>query len=316
MKRVQQLLAMAVLLLTAINSQSELASEVLLKQYLEKMKRTPPEQFEQAMSEPMSPVPILGGIYYVGSTAVSSFIIDTGKGLILVDAGTPMMFDGIKKNIEKLGYRLSDIKYIISSHAHWDHVGGLANMQKQSGAKVVALGLDAESIASGKDTSAVSFLGLNWDPVPVDRVIEDGGRFSLGEITMQAHETPGHTKGCTTWTTKVSDGGKDYKVLFLGGSSVNAGVKLLNNPQYPDIVEDYKTTFSVLSKLSPDVFLAQHPFLFNLSGKVAQRQDGVTGNPFVDPDEWTMFIQNDELKFLRQLEAEWRGVTQTATPQH
>nr|WP_255558534.1 subclass B3 metallo-beta-lactamase [Zhongshania aquimaris] len=257
----------------------------------------------------MDPVHIIGGIYYIGSTTVSSFVINTGEGLVLVDAGTPMMFDAIKHNIESLGFQLSDIKYIISSHAHWDHVGGLANMQKQTAAKVVALGLDAESIASGKDTSAVSFLGLNWDPVPIDRVIKDRDSFTLGDVTIHAYDTPGHTKGCTTWTTTIREGEKDYKVAFLGGTSVNAGVKLLNNPLYPNIAEDYKKTFAVLASLSPDVYLAQHPFFFNLSGKLEQRKANPAVNPFVDPDEWTMFIQNDELKFLRQLDDEWRALS-------
>ena len=131
----------------------------------------------------------------------------------------------------------------------------------------------------------------------------------LGDVTIHAYDTPGHTKGCTTWTTTIREGEKDYKVAFLGGTSVNAGVKLLNNPLYPNIAEDYKKTFAVLASLSPDVYLAQHPFFFNLSGKLEQRKANPAVNPFVDPDEWTMFIQNDELKFLRQLDDEWRALS-------
>ena len=309
MKTVKQIFVAAIVFAFAIACFAELPSDVLLAKYKEKIKHTPKERFEHALSEPMDPVHIIGGIYYIGSTTVSSFVINTGEGLVLVDAGTPMMFDAIKHNIESLGFQLSDIKYIISSHAHWDHVGGLANMQKQTAAKVVALGLDAESSASGKDTSAVSFLGLNWDPVPIDRVIKDRDSFTLGDVTIHAYDTPGHTKGCTTWTTTIREGEKDYKVAFLGGTSVNAGVKLLNNPLYPNIAEDYKKTFAVLASLSPDVYLAQHPFFFNLSGKLEQRKANPAVNPFVDPDEWTMFIQNDELKFLRQLDDEWRALS-------
>lgn len=309
------LIAFAILLpvLAAAGASAELRSDVLLKQYKEKIKNTPKDQYEQAMSEASPPVHIIGGIYYVGSTAVSSFVISTDAGLILVDAGTPMMFDVIKRNVEALGFSLTDIKYIVSSHAHWDHVGGIAEMKKRTGAKVVALGLDAESIATGKDISAVSFLGLHWKGTPVDYLIKDQESFSLGGVTLQAHETPGHTKGCTTWTTTINHKGKPHKVLFLGGTSVNAGVKLLNNPLYPGIVEDYKKTFSVLRQMSPDVFLAQHPFFFDLPGKVEALMKNPATNPFINPSEWVMFIQNDELKFLRQLEDEQRRAL-SATP--
>ena len=152
-------------------------------------------------SQPVEPYRVIGNIYYVGAVNISSHIIVTPQGLILVDTGTEQMLPGIRSNIEKLGYRLRDVKIILSSHAHWDHVEGHAAMKELTGAQVMALGEDAAAIASGIDSSAAGAQG--WKPTQVDRVLKDGDTVTLGGVTLQAHLTPGHTKGCTTWTTTV-----------------------------------------------------------------------------------------------------------------
>ena len=253
-------------------------------------------------SRRFEPFRVIGNIYYVGATAVSSHIIETDDGLILLDTGTREMSAGILANIRQLGFRPEDIKIILSSHAHWDHVEGHADMQKQTGARVMALGDDATAITSGIDNSAAD--APDWEPVSVDRILKDGDTVTLGGITMRAHLTPGHTKGCTTWTMTVQEGGREHLVIFVGGTSINRGVHLLGNIRHPGIEGDYARTFHTLRKIRASVFLAQHPFLHNMAGKRELMIAGPAENPFIDPDGYQRFVRAEEAKFVAQLQRE------------
>ena len=261
-----------------------------------------PNPLRGEASQPVEPYKVIGNIYYVGAVNISSHIIVTPEGLILLDTGTQEMLPGIRTNLEKLGYTLQDVKIILSSHAHWDHVEGHAAIKELSGATVMAVGEDAAAISSGIDSSAAGAQG--WNPTEVGRVLEDGDKVTLGGVTMQAHWTPGHTKGCTAWTTTVEEDGKSYSVVFVGGTGINRGVKLLNNKRHPSIVEDYARTFRVLKDLPADVFLAQHPSMYGMEEKLKQLKAGATANPFVDPEEYQRFLGEEEGKYLKQLEEE------------
>jgi metallo-beta-lactamase class B len=173
-----------------------------------------------------------------------------------------------------------DIKIILSSHAHFDHVEGHAEMQRLTGATVMAIGEDAAALSAGRATRARR---PGWKPVKVGRVLPDGDTVTLGDVTLTAHLTAGHTKGCTTWTTTVVDGGKPLRVVFVGGTSINAGVRLLDNARHASIVADYQRTFNVLKELPADIFLAQHPSMFGMEQKVARVNAG-GGNPFIDQE--------------------------------
>ena len=245
---------------------------------------------------------VIGNIYYVGATDVSSHVIATPAGLILLDTGTTQMLPMIRANVEKLGFRMQDIKIILSSHAHWDHVEGHAAMQALTGAQVMAVGEDAAAIASGVDSSAIAARG--WKPVKVDRVLKDGETVTLGNVTMRAHLTPGHTKGCTTWTMTVQDGGKSYPVVFVGGISINEGVKLVGNTRHPSIIEDYARTFRVLKELKADVFLAQHPAIYGMAEKVQRLKANASSNPFIDPQGYQRAVNDAESRYLKQLAEE------------
>ena len=261
-----------------------------------------PNPLRGEASQPVEPYKVIGNIYYVGAVNISSHIIVTPEGLILLDTGTQEMLPGIRTNLAKLGYTLQDVKIILSSHAHWDHVEGHAAIKELSGATVMAVGEDAAAISSGIDSSAAGAQG--WNPTEVGRVLEDGDKVTLGGVTMQAHWTPGHTKGCTAWTTTVEENGKSYSVVFVGGTGINRGVKLLNNKRHPSIVEDYARTFRVLKDLPADVFLAQHPSMYGMAEKLKQLKAGATANPFVDPEEYQRFLVEEEGKYLKQLEEE------------
>jgi metallo-beta-lactamase class B len=261
-----------------------------------------PDPLRGPGSQPVEPYRVIGNIYYVGAVNISAHIIVTPQGLILIDTGTVQMLPGLRANIEKLGHRLQDVKIILSSHAHWDHVENHAAMKELTGAQVMALGEDATAISTGIDSSALA--GEGWKPVKVDRVLQDGDTVALGGVTLRAYLTPGHTKGCTTWTTTVRENDKSYLVVFIGGISINQGVKLLGNTRYPRIVEDYARTFRILKELKPDIFLAQHPEIYGMADKVTRLGPGSRENPFIDPEGYRRVVTEAEGRYLAQLRQE------------
>ena len=211
----------------------------------------------QAVSEAAEPFRVIGNIYYVGGQ-YGSYLITTPEGHILHDTGSAEMHPLIVSNVEKLGFNLRDIRIMISSHAHWDHVEGHAAMKRVTGAQVVALGGDAVALESGQDNSAIG--ARNFEPVPVDRVIEDGDTVTLGGVTLRALWTGGHTQGATMWMTTVQSDGNTYSVAFRGGEIPNSGAQLFNNPRHPTVVADTQRTLQRLKELEPpDVFLHNHP---------------------------------------------------------
>jgi metallo-beta-lactamase class B len=258
-----------------------------------------------AGSRRVEPYRVIGNIFYVGAEGISAHIIVTPQGLILLDTGTREMIPGLRANIEKLGHKLTDVKIILSSHAHWDHVEGHAAMKDLTGAQVMALGEDAAAIASGKDNSALGAEG--WPPTRVDRTLKDGDTVTLGGVTLTAHLTPGHTKGCTTWTTTVQENEKSYNVVFIGALSINEGVKLIGNQRHPGIADDYARTFRVLKGLKPDVFLAQHPAIYGMEEKLKRLKAGAPQNPFIDPDGYRRVVADAEAAYLKQLGREKAG---------
>lgn len=252
-------------------------------------------------TEPFEPFKIVGNLYFVGTRGVSSYLLTSPEGHILIDTGVEEGVPLVRRNIEKLGFKITDIKIILSSHAHFDHVGGHAEMQRITGATAMAVGEDAVSLSSGSDISALS--GPGWKRVAVGRVLRDGEDVTLGGVTLKANLTPGHTKGCTTWTTTIRDGGRSYRVVFVGGTSINQGVRLVGNTRHPTIIPDYARTFRVLKELNADIFLAQHPNMFDMEAKVARLKAGDT-NAFVDPQGYRAFVAEQEKNYQTQLQRE------------
>jgi metallo-beta-lactamase class B len=257
-------------------------------------------QLDPTWLEPVEPFQIADGLWYVGSRGISSFLLTGPEGHVLLDTGLAQNVPLVKASIEKAGFQPGDVKILLASHAHFDHVAGHAEMARLTGASVVALGEDARALASGTDLSALD--GPDWTPVPVTRVIADGDVVELGPIRLTAHHTPGHTQGCTTWTTTVEDGGESRAVVLIGGTSVNPGVKLLTNARHPTIAQDYARTFEVLKKLPVQIFLAQHPAMFGMDEKRARLGSGA--NPFVDPEGYLRFVDGQEKAYRERLETE------------
>jgi metallo-beta-lactamase class B len=250
-------------------------------------------------NQPIKPFRIIGNIYYVGAAGVTSFLITTAQGHILVDGGLPETAPLIEKNIAALGFRIQDVKFLLNSHAHYDHCGGLAELKRLSGAQMVASRADAEVLESGGRVSFEGWKNSGFPAIKVDRLVADDETITLGDVSLTAVLTPGHTKGCTTWTMPVTESGKTYHAVFYCSTSV-PGYRLVDNSRYPQIVSDYKHSFAKLRQLPCDVFLAPHADFFRLDEKRARMGNG-GANPFVDPAEFRAFVDRSEQDFESEL---------------
>lgn len=255
---------------------------------------------------PVKPFRIIGNIHYVGATGISSFLITTPQGHILIDTGFETTVPRIRDSMRSLGFRLEDIKIILNSHAHLDHAGGHALMKELTGAKIMMSEADAALLASGgtNDFTPYSNEMRAYRPVKADRLLHDGEQVTLGSVTLTCHLTPGHTKGCTTWTMDVTEAGEVQHVLFFGSTSLLSGIPLLDNSRYPAIVEDYRQSFRKLKATPCDVFLAPHTGFFGLAEKSGRLEKGEKPNPFIDRDIYRKFIETSERAFLAELERE------------
>lgn len=258
----------------------------------------------QDWSLPFEPRKIIGNIYYVGSNQISSFLIVTPAGHILLDTGHIKMLPHVESNIEKLGFKTQDVKILLNSHSHFDHCGGFAEFKRQTGATVIASKLDGEAMMRGGKEDFYWGDDLAYEPVKPDRIISDGEQIDLGGVNLTAHLTPGHTKGCTSWSMRTHDAGKNYEVLFVCGLTASL-YKLTNNDHYPNIVEDVRSTLRRLRGMRADVMLAPHGFYFDLEGKASRQKAGVP-NPFVDPGELGRHVSEMEQDFEQALQAQER----------
>jgi len=257
-------------------------------------------------NELVKPFRIISNIYYVGFSNNTSYLITTPQGHILLDTTFESAVPQIRENIEQLGFHLKDIKILINAHAHLDHVEGLAAMKELTGAKVLVMAEDADAIADGGKSAPNNRDGRElWKPVRTDQILHDGEEVRLGGVTMVAHLTAGHTKGCTTWSTVVEENGRQYNVVFICSMGAER-VSLIGNAKYPTIAEDYARSFNVLRGLPCDVFLVSHAEMFNLGEKIKRMAQGAGPNPFIDPEGYRDFIVKyeglfqDELKKQRE----------------
>ena len=258
---------------------------------------------------PVPPQHLVGNIYYVGASGVSSFLITTPEGHILLDTGFEDTVPLIQRSIEQLGFKWTDIRIILSSHAHIDHTGGHALMKKLTGARVFASAGDAAVLESGGAADFLPFPPdtIRYAPVTVDRTVADGEQVTLGGVTLTAHLTPGHTRGATTWTMEVADEGRVLHVVFFSSTTLNPGTRLLRGASYSGIIADYEQTFARLKALPCDIFFAPHGGQFAMADKFARIDRGGGPNPFIDPDGWRALLVTVEKAFRDQLAAEQAG---------
>jgi metallo-beta-lactamase class B len=254
---------------------------------------------------PQRPYRVAGDLHYVGSAGLSAFLITTPEGHILIDGGLPANAGQIVQNIRRLGYKPSDVKVLLNTHAHFDHSGGLAELKRVTGAKLAAMEGDRIALETGKYPGSEDVAVFDFTPVKVDRVLRDGDTVALGGTVLTARLTPGHSAGCTSWEIPVVDAGAKRTALLHCSSSVAAN-RLAPREQYPGIVADYERTFQRLKALKADIFLAPHAEQFGMAGKLARVRQGAT-NPFVDPGELSRFAARSEADFRAEL-AKQKGV--------
>jgi metallo-beta-lactamase class B len=261
---------------------------------------------------------VAGNLYYVGSKGLASYLVVTPAGNILINSDMEANLPLIRASIEGLGFKFSDTKILLISHAHFDHDAGSAKIKELTGASYMVMDGDVPVVESGgkADFQYGNRAEFLYPPAKVDRALHDGDEVKLGGAVLVAHLTPGHTKGCTTWTMKVSEGGKTYNVVIVGSPNVNPGYKLVRNDAYPQIAKDYQRMFDVLKALPCDIFLGAHGGYFGLEEKYAHREGSgrrpkaapTSGeeknggaNPFVDPDGYRKFVAEKEKEFRTEL---------------
>jgi len=245
--------------------------------------------------EPFPPHRIADQLYYVGSKGLASYLITTSKGHILINSSFERTVPIIRGNVEKLGFKFTDIKILLASHAHSDHVAGHALIKELTGARVEVMLGDAQVIASGGKGQYLYREG--WKPCAVDRVLKEGDTVTLGDATLTARHTPGHTRGCTTWTMQAADGGQLRNVVIIGSPNVNAGYQLITNRDYPEIADDFARTFRLLKSLSCDIFLGAHGNYYGMEAKYARLQKEPKTSPFVDPEGYRAYVENRHKAF-------------------
>jgi metallo-beta-lactamase class B len=258
-----------------------------------------------ADNQPTTPYRIADNLYYVGASDIAVYLVTTPAGSILIDAGYKETPPIIKANIATLGLKVEDIKIILNTQAHYDHSAGLAEMKALTHAQMVASEGDAPLLEAGGHGDYLFGDRYPFPPVKVDRRIKDGDEVKLGGTVLTARVTPGHTKGCTTWTMDVRDRGKVLKMVLVGGTSINPGTKVSGMPTYPTITRDFSYTFETLKAMPCDIFLGAHRAYYGGAEKAKRLLANPDGpNPFVDPEGYKRFVDSVEKRFREQLAAE------------
>jgi metallo-beta-lactamase class B len=241
------------------------------------------EDWRVAWNRPVEPFRVVGNVYYVGVANVTSILIATPQGHILLDGGFPESAPLIAAAIAKLGFRIEDVKVLLSSHAHADHAGGLAELKRLSGARLYAGAADVPLLAVGGKGDFRWGDSLLFPPVVADVAVDDGATVELGGMTLVAHHTPGHTRGNLTWTLRVQDGGRMLDIVIAGSMSAPGYTLVGAGQSYPGIDADYAKSLAMLKALPCDVFLTLHGHEFGLEAKRQRFAAGEAANPFVDP---------------------------------
>ncbi len=249
--------------------------------------------------EPFPAHKVVGNTYYVGSKDLATYLITTADGHILINSGFERTVPLIQKAVESLGFKMTDVKILLCSHAHSDHVAGHAKLQKLTGARVFVMKGDDEVIASGGKGQYL-YAKDRWDACKVDRILRDRDEVTLGGVTLTARLTPGHTRGCTTWTWQAEEGGKKHNVVVIGSPNVNPRFDLVTNKEYPEIADDFAQTFKVLKALPCDVFLGAHGGYYGMVEKHARIKKG-GANPFIDPKGYREYVALKERAFRKTL---------------
>jgi metallo-beta-lactamase class B len=253
--------------------------------------------------EPAEPAKIVGPIYFVGTKGLGVFLFTTSEGHILTNTGMPSSGPMIVESVRKLGFRPEDIKLMINGHAHIDHAGAFAFLKQQFSAQLAVMKDDVEAMESGDKNDFKYANDFVYPPVKVDRILRDGDTIKMGDVLLTAYHTPGHTRGATTWISNITVDGKAYVVAFPDGAGFNPGYRLVKNPSYPGIAEDYRRTHHFLETLKPDIWLAQHNEYYDFESK-RQRAQTEGMKAWIDPEGYRRFIAGKKRDFEDEVDEE------------
>jgi metallo-beta-lactamase class B len=256
-------------------------------------------------TQPFPPFKLIGNVYWVGTYDLSTYLITTDAGHILINTGFVETVPEIQKGVEQLGFDFDEVEILTATHAHFDHVAGLAELKRLTGARLMMSEADAALLEDGgkSDFRFGDDPDTNFEPVRVDRRLQDQDTIALGGVTVTAHHHPGHTKGATSFTLTVREAGRDYRVVIANMGSINPGVTVNGMPSYPAIGDDYARTFAAQKALPVDVFLASHAAQFGLHEKY-KPGDAYDPNRFVDPDGYRAAVERLERTYVEQLARE------------
>jgi metallo-beta-lactamase class B len=259
---------------------------------------------------PIAPFRIADNLYYVGSKDLASYLVVTPAGDILINSSLTTSPPLIENSIRQLGFHLRDVKILVISHAHFDHDAGSAELLRDTGAKYMVMDADVPVVQSGgrKD---FAYPEDHYPPAQVNRILHDGDQVRLGNATLVAHKTPGHTRGCTTWTMQTTLDGKPRNVVIVGSWNVNSGFRLTNRPghpaSYPGIAADYAHTFAVLKSLPCDIFLGAHGSYFNMLAKLGRMKSGAGESVWIDPVGYQAAVSERQTAFEAELKRQQAG---------
>jgi metallo-beta-lactamase class B len=250
---------------------------------------------DSTWTQPVEPFRIAPGIYYVGTKGLAAYLVTSKQGAILIDGTVEENAPLIERNIERVGVPLQTVKWIVSDHAHYDHVGAVARIKRDTGARFAASAGDTQALRRGLPRGDTDYPATAFAPIAIDRVVADGQSIAVGDAVLTAHLTPGHTPGCTSWSTTVRDGGRHLDVLFLCSITV-AGNLLVGNRAYPAIAEDFEKTFAKLAAMKADIVLTSHPGAADVLGREARVKAG-DGKAFVDSTALPSIVAQAKVDF-------------------
>src|SRR5262245_428367 len=255
--------------------------------------------------QPFPAFKLIGNVYWVGTYDLSTYLITTDAGHILINSGFEDTVPLIVQGVEQLGFKMSDVKILLATHAHGDHVAGLAELKRLTDAEMWMSEADAALLEDGgaSDFRFGDGRTPNFPAVRVDRLLQDKDTIELGGVTLTAHHHPGHTKGATSFAFTVREGGRDYRVVIANMGSINPGVTVSGMPKYPTIADDYARTFAAQKALPVDVFLASHASQFGMHDKY-KPGDAYEPSRFVDPQGYLAAVERLEGIYREQLARE------------
>jgi metallo-beta-lactamase class B len=262
-------------------------------------------QQDPAWTTPITPFRIAGNLYYVGSQDLASYLVVTPDGDVLINSNLETSVPQIRASVEKLGFHFEDVKILLISHSHFDHDAGSAEVKKETGAKYMVMDGDVPVVENGGGTADFQYPQSLYPAAKVDRVLHDGDEVRIGGTVLVAHKTPGHTRGCTTWTLRVQEGGRPLDVVIVGSWNVNPGYRLVDRPgqpaSYPGIAQDYKRTFQTLKQLRCDVFLGAHGQYFDMLNKLGRAGSEPVSSVWIDPRGYQAKVAEREQAFEAEL---------------